>query len=70
METFKSLGIEEKWRANLGNLSISEPTIIQEKVIPIVIYEEKDIVAQAKTGSGKTFAFGLPILQKMTLINS
>ena len=42
---------------------ITIPTVIQEKVIPIILNQKEDVVALAKTGTGKTAAFGLPLLQ-------
>ncbi len=45
-------------------LGFEEPTLIQEKTVPIV-RKGTDVIAQAKTGSGKTAAFGLPILEKI-----
>lgn len=61
--TFSNLGINALLQRSLDELNISIPTDIQEKTIPLILKETKDLVALAKTGSGKTAAFGLPLLQ-------
>lgn len=63
MSNFLSLGVSKTLTHHLQQYGISIPTPIQEKVIPLVI-NGRDIIAQAQTGSGKTFAFILPILEK------
>ncbi|NQY08459.1 MAG: DEAD/DEAH box helicase [Flavobacteriales bacterium] len=63
--TFGVLGISKGLRKGLSELGIETPTEIQEKTIPILLEMETDFIAQAKTGSGKTAAFGLPILMKV-----
>ena len=60
---FSSLGINEQLVQSLDNLNISVPTDIQKKTIPLVLNQKEDLVALAKTGTGKTAAFGLPLLQ-------
>jgi len=60
---FSELGINEQLRLSLDDLKISVPTAIQEKTIPLILDQKKDVVALAKTGSGKTAAFGVPLLQ-------
>ena len=60
---FSDLGINEKLQQSLIDLQISVPTDVQLKTIPIVLNQKEDIVVLAKTGSGKTAAFGLPLLQ-------
>ncbi|GAA4232325.1 DEAD/DEAH box helicase [Postechiella marina] len=65
--SFSSLGINSQLQESLSKLQISTPTDIQEKVIPIILNKKEDVVALAKTGTGKTAAFGLPLLQ---LINT
>jgi len=62
-QQFSDLGIKEQLQQGLTDLKISIPTDIQEKVIPLVLHQDHDVVALAKTGTGKTAAFGLPILQ-------
>ncbi len=67
---FSKLGINEQLQQSLVDLQISVPTEIQEKVIPIILNNTEDIVALAKTGTGKTAAFGLPLLQLIDTKNS
>ncbi len=61
--SFKELGVSEKLIKGLEELNIKVPTKIQEAVIPYLLNNPGDLVAQAQTGTGKTAAFGLPILQ-------
>ena len=60
---FSDIGINKQLQERLEALQISVPTDIQEKVIPIILNQKEDVVALAKTGTGKTAAFGLPLLQ-------
>ena len=64
MSGFYELGINEGLCQKLAALGISEPTAVQKKVIP-EIAAQKNVVFQSATGSGKTFAFLLPLLQKI-----
>ena len=64
MTTFKSLGLREDIVNSLKNLEIDKPTEIQEKAIPIVL-NEKNLIAQSETGTGKTLAYILPIIEKI-----
>lgn len=57
------LGIIKKLQNALTDLEITVATDIQEQVIPIILEQSEDLVALAKTGTGKTAAFGLPLLQ-------
>lgn len=66
-KSFSELGIQETLLQSLTDLKITVPTDIQTKTIPLILNETKDLVALAKTGTGKTAAFGLPLLQ---LINT
>ncbi|MEM6965414.1 MAG: DEAD/DEAH box helicase [Bacteroidota bacterium] len=66
MSTFPQLGISKKLNKGLKEMNIVTPTEIQEKAIPILLRGKTDLVAQAPTGTGKTAAFGLPILQKIS----
>lgn len=68
MDKFKSLGISEAIAETLKIHGISEPTPIQEKAIPLLL-DGNDIIAQSQTGTGKTFAFVLPILEKLDASN-
>lgn len=63
LKTFKDLGIHKDFVKALDGLGISEPTEIQKLAIPILLDAKTDLVAQAQTGTGKTAAFGLPLLQ-------
>jgi ATP-dependent RNA helicase DeaD len=63
MATFESLGLSDKTLKILERKGFEEPTPIQEKTIPAILEGEKDIVGQAQTGTGKTAAFGLPIIE-------
>lgn len=60
---FFDLGINEELLQSLIDLNISVPSDIQKKTIPILLNQKEDVVALAKTGTGKTVAFGLPLLQ-------
>ena len=63
MITFESLGIEEGLLRSISALGFTEPTPIQEKAIPVLLQGTKDFIGLAQTGTGKTAAFGLPLLQ-------
>ena len=67
---FLDLGVNEQLQQSLVHLQISVPTEIQEKTIPIVLNQKEDIVVLAKTGTGKTAAFGLPLLQLIDAENT
>ena len=67
---FSDLGINEQLQQGLTDLQISVPTDIQEKTIPVILHQKKDVVALAKTGTGKTAAFGLPLLQLIDVDNT
>jgi ATP-dependent RNA helicase DeaD len=61
--TFESLGIEPGLLNSIQVLGFTEPTPIQEKAIPVLLQGTKDFIGLAQTGTGKTAAFGLPLLQ-------
>jgi ATP-dependent RNA helicase DeaD len=63
MATFSALGIREEFIKSIKELGISTPSEIQEKGIPILLKEPTDFIGLAQTGTGKTAAFGLPILE-------
>lgn len=63
-KTFTELGLNEKLSQALEKLEITELTEIQERVIPIAL-EKRDLIAQAPTGTGKTFAYLLPLFQTL-----
>lgn len=61
--TFESLGIGEELLKSITSMGFTEPTPIQQKAIPVLLAGTKDFVGLASTGTGKTAAFGLPLLQ-------
>jgi ATP-dependent RNA helicase DeaD len=65
MNQFEELGLSPVSLEALKIKGFEEPTEIQEKIIPLVLNGDKDIIGQAQTGTGKTAAFGLPILDKL-----
>ena len=65
MKKFQELGINNLLLKSIKNLGFDTPTEVQNKVIPILLKNESDIVTLAQTGTGKTAAFGFPILQKI-----
>lgn len=69
-QRFSDLGINEQLLKGLADLNISVPSDIQEKTIPVILHQKNDVVSLAKTGTGKTAAFGLPLLQLINLNNS
>ncbi|MBL7559816.1 DEAD/DEAH box helicase [Olleya sp. YSTF-M6] len=65
MSTFQDLGLNEDLLKGITDLGFEKPSEVQEKAIPILLSEETDLVALAQTGTGKTAAFGFPMLQKI-----
>jgi ATP-dependent RNA helicase DeaD len=65
MKKFNELGLNSNIMKSLDELGFVEPTPIQEKAIPFLLNSEKDLVALAETGTGKTAAFSLPILNQI-----
>ena len=65
MKTFQELGVREDIIKAITELGFINPMPIQEKVIPHLLNEINDIIALAQTGTGKTAAFGLPLLQRI-----
>ena len=63
MTTFAELGIRPDIISALAALGFSTPTPVQEQIIPILLSTPQDIVALAQTGTGKTAAFGIPLVQ-------
>jgi ATP-dependent RNA helicase DeaD len=63
MATFEELGLDETLLKAVGELGFTQPTPIQEKAIPVLLSGTKDLIGLAQTGTGKTAAFGLPLLQ-------
>ncbi|MFA7084622.1 MAG: ATP-dependent RNA helicase DbpA [Arcobacteraceae bacterium] len=68
MKTFNNLKLSDSFLENLTSLGFSEMTKIQALSLPI-IFENRDVIGQAKTGSGKTVAFSLPIVNKLDVKN-
>ena len=66
---FKDLGIQSSLLKAIDELGFVYPTPIQNKSIPIVLNSSKDLIALAQTGTGKTAAFGLPLIQQIELKN-
>ena len=67
MTTFKELGLSPELMKSLNDLEFTKPSPIQEKAIPFILKSKKDLIAVAQTGTGKTAAFALPILNKIQL---
>lgn len=65
MKTFKELGIPGSLIQGIQELGIIHPTGIQEQAIPFLVENGGDLIAQAQTGTGKTAAFGLPLLMRV-----
>lgn len=65
MKTFEELGVREDIIKAISELGYVHPMPIQEKVIPHLLHEDGDIIGLAQTGTGKTAAFGLPMLQRI-----
>lgn len=65
MKTFAELGVRDDLLRAIGELGFEMPMPVQEKVIPHLLHEDGDVIALAQTGTGKTAAFGLPVLQRI-----
>ena len=65
MEEFKKLGLSNKTIQVLEKKGFTEPTTIQAQVIPLLLEGKHDVVGQSQTGTGKTAAFALPILDRI-----
>ena len=65
MEKFRELGLDGDILKGIADLGFETPSPVQEKAIPVILGEENDLVVLAQTGTGKTAAFGLPLLQKI-----
>jgi len=69
MATFSALGIHKEYIKSIKEIGISNPTEIQEKTIPILLKSSTDFIGLAQTGTGKTAAFGLPVLHHIDASN-
>jgi ATP-dependent RNA helicase DeaD len=67
LQSFETLGLSPELLQAISDLGYTKPSEIQEKAIPFLLSESKDFVGLAQTGTGKTAAFGLPLLQKINL---
>ncbi len=65
LQNFQSLGLSDETVKNLKVKGFEEPTEIQVKTIPVLMNEKIDVIGQAHTGTGKTAAFGLPIIEQL-----
>ncbi|MEQ6119601.1 DEAD/DEAH box helicase [Reichenbachiella sp. MALMAid0571] len=65
MKNFENLGIRKDLIKSLNELNIVTPTEIQSEVIQVLLNNNTDLVGQAQTGTGKTAAYGLPLLQRI-----
>jgi ATP-dependent RNA helicase DeaD len=63
--TFKELGLNHELMQSLDDLGFTEPSLIQEQAIPFILSSKQDLIALAQTGTGKTAAFSLPILNQI-----
>lgn len=67
MKSFEELGVSYEIRKAIEEMGYASPMPVQEEVIPYLLGENNDVVALAQTGTGKTAAFGLPIIQKINV---
>ena len=65
MKTFAELGVNEQIRRAIEELGFVSPMPVQEEVIPYLLGNRNDVIALAQTGTGKTAAFGIPLLQRL-----
>ncbi len=63
--TFEELGVRDDLLRGISDMGFETPMPVQEKVIPVLLGGDRDLVALAQTGTGKTAAFGLPVLQRV-----
>ncbi len=65
LTTFKELGVSDDLLRGIADMGFETPMPVQEKVIPELLSGDRDLVALAQTGTGKTAAFGLPLIQRV-----
>ena len=70
MKTFEEIGISSEILKAITEMGFENPMPVQEEVIPYLLSADTDVVALAQTGTGKTAAFGLPVLQKIEIENN
>ena len=63
--TFSETGLNKNLQKAISDLGFETPTPIQQEAIPYLLGNENDLIALAQTGTGKTAAFGLPVLHKV-----
>ena len=68
MKTFEELGVCEEIRKAIEEMGFVQPMPVQEEVIPYLLGNRNDVIALAQTGTGKTAAFGIPVLQRIAEI--
>ena len=69
MNKFEQLGLNESLLLAIKDLGFENPSEVQEKAIPVLLEQDTDLVALAQTGTGKTAAFGFPLIQKIDAEN-
>ncbi|HBT86094.1 MAG TPA: DEAD/DEAH box helicase, partial [Porphyromonadaceae bacterium] len=69
MSEFKKLGVSPEIEQALIELGYEQPMPVQAEVIPQLLNQTRNIIALAQTGTGKTAAFGIPIIQKTNIQN-
>ena len=69
MKSFEELGVSEEIRRAISEMGFVQPMPVQEAVIPYLLENRRDVIALAQTGTGKTAAFGLPLLMRLDLGN-
>ena len=62
-ESFSNFNLKNELLKAINELGFKHPTPIQSKVIPHILFSKQDLIASAQTGTGKTAAFGLPLLE-------
>ena len=69
MSKFKEIGVAKDLCKGINEMGFINPTEVQEQSIPFLLLENRDLISLAQTGTGKTAAFGLPVIQKTVLKN-
>ena len=69
MSKFKEIGLVKDLCRGIDEMGFINPTKVQEQSIPFLLFENRDLISLAQTGTGKTAAFGLPVIQKTELKN-
>ena len=67
MSSFKDIGLKPFLIQAVEDLGFQKPTDVQKECIPLLLENDLDLVALAQTGTGKTAAFGMPLLQKINI---